>query len=275
MNIELLKEVKTPEETASIVYEILKAKGIEVVLTGGSCMEIYTHSNYSSYDLDFIANPSIKSEQVKNAMIEAGFEKTKDRYFKHPDNDYYVEFPTGPVSLGNEEPKEHNELKTHVGTLKLLTPTNCVKDRLCAYLYHNGEECFSQAIAVAHKNEIDKENLLKWADKECLEMKQIVNELFNNLEYLYKVVDNELIKSYLKSKEEKHKVDISIESDFLLLTDDLIDDYIIHQLLNVELGENKMYYNKMKNLYDDYYLSLEVEKALNDGEKSIKVNFEL
>lgn len=27
MNIELLKKVKTPEETASIVYEILKAKG--------------------------------------------------------------------------------------------------------------------------------------------------------------------------------------------------------------------------------------------------------
>lgn len=26
MNIELLKEVKTPEETASIVYELLKAK---------------------------------------------------------------------------------------------------------------------------------------------------------------------------------------------------------------------------------------------------------
>ena len=76
MNIELLKEVKTPEETASIVYEILKAKGIEVVLTGGSCMEIYTHSNYSSYDLDFIANPSIKTEQVTKAMINAGFEKT-------------------------------------------------------------------------------------------------------------------------------------------------------------------------------------------------------
>ena len=153
-------------------------------------MEIYTHSNYSSYDLDFIANPSIKSEQVKNAMIEAGFEKTKDRYFKHPDNDYYVEFPTGPVSLGNEEPKEHSELKTHVGTLKLLTPTNCVKDRLCAYLYHNGEECFSQAIAVAHKNEIDKENLLKWAAKECSKMENTVNELFKDLEYLDKTVNN-------------------------------------------------------------------------------------
>jgi hypothetical protein len=249
MNIELLKEVTTPEETASIVYEILKAKGIEVVLTGGSCMEIYTHSNYSSYDLDFIANPSIKSEQVKDAMIEAGFEKTKDRYFKHPDNDYYVEFPTGPVSLGNEEPKEHNELKTHVGTLKLLTPTNCVKDRLCAYLYHNGEECFSQAIAVAHKNEIDKENLSKWAVKECAEMQETVNELLKNLEYLDKTVNNELIKSYLKTKEEKHKVDISIEADFTLLTDDLIDDYVIHELLGVELGEDAIYYEKMEQLY--------------------------
>jgi hypothetical protein len=252
MNIELLKEVKTPEETASIVYEILKAKGIEVVLTGGSCMEIYTHSNYSSYDLDFIANPSIKSEQVKNAMIEAGFEK-KDRYFKHPDNDYYVEFPTGPVSLGHEEPKEHNELKTHVGTLKLLTPTNCIKDRLCAYLYHGGEECFSQAIAVAHKNEIDKENLLKWAAKECSKMENTVNELFKDLEYLDKTVTNELIKSYLKSKEEKHKVDISKESNFLLLMDDLIDDYIIHELLGVELGVDAIYYEKIEQLYKELF----------------------
>lgn len=249
MNIELLKEVKTPEDTASIVYEILKAKGIDVVLTGGSCMEIYTNSNYSSYDLDFIANPSIKTEQVTKAMIDSGFEKMKNRYFKHPDNAYLVEFPTGPVSLGHEEPKEHNELKTHVGTLKLLTPTNCVKDRLCAYLYHNGEECFSQAIAVAHKNEIDKENLSKWAFKECLEMQETVNELLKNLEYLDKTVDNELIKSYLKLKEEKHKVDISIESDFLLLTDDLIDDYIIHELLGVELGEDATYYEKMEQLY--------------------------
>ena len=60
-------------------------------------------------------------------------------------------------------------------------------------------------------------------------MQETVNELLKNLEYLDKTVNNELIKSYLKTKEEKHKVDISIESDFLLLTDDLIDDYIIHK----------------------------------------------
>ena len=253
MNIELLKSVKTPEETGSIVYEILRNKGIDVVLTGGSCMEIYTNSDYSSYDLDFIANPAIKSEQVIKAMMDAGFKKTNNRYFKHPDNEYYVEFPTGPVSLGNEEPKVHNELKTRVGTLKLLTPTNCVKDRLCAYLYHNGEECFSQALAVAHKNEIDKDDLFVWAKKECTEMQECVIKLYKDLDYLYKPNTNELITAYLRSKEEKYKVNINIESDFILLTDDLIDDYIIHILLNVRLGDDSLYYKKMSELYSELF----------------------
>ena len=253
MNIELLKNVKTPEETGSIVYEILRSKGIDVVLTGGSCMEIYTNSDYSSYDLDFIVNPAIKSEQVIKAMLDAGFKKTNNRYFKHPDNEYYVEFPTGPISLGNEEPKIHNELKTRVGYLKLLTPTNCVKDRLCAYVYHNGEECFSQALAVAHKNKIEKEDISNWAKKECIQMQEAVNELWKNLEYLDKSVTNELITDYLKSKEEKYKVNISIESDFILLTDDLIDDYIIHRLLNVTLGDDSLYYKKMAELYSELF----------------------
>ena len=81
----------------------------------------------------------------------------------------------------------------------------------------------------------------------------IVNGLLKNLEYLNKTVDNELIKTYLKSKEEKHKVDISIESDFVLLTDDLIDDYVIHQLLGVELGEDVIYYEKMEDLYGELF----------------------
>lgn len=250
MNLELLKEVKTPEETAAIIYEMLKMKGIDVVLTGGSCMEIYTHSNYSSYDLDFIANPSIKTSQIKEIMIEAGFEVTKGRYFQHKNTQYLVEFPTGPVNLGNEEPKEHNELKTHVGNLKLLTPTNCVKDRLCAFLYHDGSECFSQAIAVAHKNEIDKNDLVNWAKREGPIMESVVHELYKNLVFLSKPKTDELIISYLRTKEKEHKVKLEIESQFLELTDDLIDDYIIHELLDIELGNDKSYYDSMQHIYE-------------------------
>ena len=72
-----------------------------------------------------------------------------------------------------------------------------------------------------------------------------ISHLFN--------VDNKLIKFYLKSKEEKHKVDISVDADFTLLTDDLIDDYVIHELLEVELGDDAIYYKKMQKLYSDLF----------------------
>ena len=66
-------------------------------------------------------------------------------------------------------------------------------------------------------------------------------------------VDNKLIKFYLKSKEEKHKVDISVDADFTLLTDDLIDNYVIHELLEVELDDDAIYYKKMQKLYSDLF----------------------
>ena len=69
-----------------------------------------------------------------------------------------IEFPTGPVSLGNDLTKEFAELKTHVGTLTLLTPTDCIKDRLCALVYHDGEECWVKVINGEFKETIYKED---------------------------------------------------------------------------------------------------------------------
>ena len=211
-------------------------------------MEIYTNSNFSSYDLDFIPNPAQKTTKVKEVMLSMGF-KEEGRYFKHPENNYYVEFPTGPVNLGNEFPTIHNELQTSVGKLVLLTPTNCVKDRLCAYIYHKRTECFSQAIAVAHINDIDKNDLSNWAKKESNEMEVTVKKLWKDIEFLNKPITNEVIKSYLKTKETSHNININIQSEFEELTDDLIEDYIIYKLLDVEMGDDDNYYMKMNHLY--------------------------
>lgn len=57
-----LDDIQTLEETAAYICTNLKEKSIDVVLSGGSCMEIYTNSNFSSYDIDFIANPSHKAK---------------------------------------------------------------------------------------------------------------------------------------------------------------------------------------------------------------------
>ena len=179
-----LDELKTLEETASYICTKLKENGIDVVLSGGSCMEIYTHKNFSSYDIDFIANPSYTSKKIELTMLSMGFKKVDGRYYKYEHNPNYIEFPTGPVSLGNEFPKKFDELKTLVGTLVLLTPTDCIKDRLCAYVYHGGQECFQQAIAVAHLNSIDFDNLRNWAKNESKDMELAVKDILDNLSFI-------------------------------------------------------------------------------------------
>lgn len=67
-------------------------------------------------------------------MHSLGFSE-KDRYFVHPDTPLFVEFPSGPLGVGDAPVEEIAELDTEAGVLRLLTPTDCIKDRLAAY-YH-------------------------------------------------------------------------------------------------------------------------------------------
>lgn len=251
MSNNILKEIHTLEETAAYICTKLKEKRIDVVLSGGSCMEIYTKSNFSSLDIDFIPNPSVTSKQIEETMVELGFKKIPPRYYKHDSNPNYIEFPTGPVSLGNDLTKEFSELKTHVGNLTLLTPTDCIKDRLCALVYHGGEECFSHAVAVAHLNRFDKENLINWAKKEDPLMLEKVDMLLTSVSLLQKeVISNKEIIKYLDSKAKDFYLDIFKESDFEDLKDDLLDDYVLRQLLNIK--EDSQYYKTMDIFYKKY-----------------------
>jgi len=247
----ILDDINSLEETAAYICTQLKEKRIDVVLSGGSCMEIYTKSNFSSLDIDFIPNPSVTSKEIEKTMLELGFEKVPPRYYKYSNNPNYIEFPTGPVSLGNDLTKDFSELKTHVGTLKLLTPTDCIKDRLCALVYHGGEECFNQAIAVAHLNSFDKDNLIKWAKNEDSQMIEKVDLLLEDLTILQKknISSSDIIK-YLESKAKNLYLDIYKESDFEDLKDDLLDDYVLRQILDIK--KDAEYYPKMDDFFKKY-----------------------
>jgi len=240
----LLDTLITLEDTAAYICTKLKENGIDVVLSGGSCMEIYTHKNFSSYDIDFITNPSYTAKKISEVMLSIGFNKVDGRYYKYENNPNYIEFPTGPVSLGNEFPKKFDELKTLVGTLVLLTPTDCIKDRLCAYVYHGGNECFQQAMAVAHLNEIDINNLKKWAKNESKEMKMIVDTLLLDLKLLQKIdITTNDIQNYLKHKAKNLFLNLSNANDLETIKDDLFGDYVFRQLLNIK--NDSEYYNKV------------------------------
>jgi len=153
------------KELASYVCGALLKHGVEVVLSGGSVVSIYTKNKYQSYDLDFIENISSTRRQLKKVMSQIGF-KEKDRYFKHPKSDFFVEFPSGPLAVGNESVKEILTVKTSVGELKIISPTDCVKDRLAAYYHWKDRPSLDQALMVAKSQKVNLREIKRWSDGE-------------------------------------------------------------------------------------------------------------
>ena len=77
-----------------------------------------------------------------------------------------MEFPTGPLTVGDERVRKVEELETSAGLLRLLSPTDCVKDRLAAYFHWNDKMAFEQALLVAKAQTIDFADLRRWSKAE-------------------------------------------------------------------------------------------------------------
>lgn len=153
------------EELAGLVCETLEKAGITVTLTGGACVAIWSNGKYVSKDLDFIEEGPVPRNQVKDALTAIGFEE-KARYFAHPESEFFVEFPTGPLTVGDERVDKVAIRQTEAGRLRLLSPTDCTKDRLAAFFHWNDNMAFKQALLVARDQRIDMQDLRRWAKAE-------------------------------------------------------------------------------------------------------------
>jgi hypothetical protein len=150
-------------EIAANVHSHLKAKGIDVVLSGGAAVGIYTQGKYVSKDLDLVRDFAASRTAIANAMEEIGFRQTHGRYFKHPRAKHIIEFPPGPLTVGEEPVRRVDELNFPTGTLRVISPTDCVKDRLASY-YHFGErQGLHQALMVAKDNTVNIKDIRRWA----------------------------------------------------------------------------------------------------------------
>ena len=157
------------EELAAWVCESLNQKGIESFLTGGSVVSIYTDNAYLSYDLDFVSLAS--RNKIKEVMLSLGFTQDQSRHFVHLQSPYIVEFPGAAMMVGDSLIQDFKELKTKAGVLKLLTPTDCVKDRLAAYFHWNDRQGLDQAVSVAKKHAVKLAEIEKWSVKEGMKEK--------------------------------------------------------------------------------------------------------
>jgi hypothetical protein len=165
------------EELAALISQALERFGIRATLSGGGAVSIYSDNRYESYDLDFIT--SERNTVIAKAIEPLGFRyEAGMRDFHHPDSEYYVEFPPGPLAFGESTVPDDAAamLETAFGPLRIVTPTQCVMDRLASYVAWNDNQAFDQAVMVARRHHLDWLELLEWSEREGI-APMIINRL--------------------------------------------------------------------------------------------------
>jgi hypothetical protein len=154
----------TREQLAAIVVAKLAEHKISAVLVGGSVVSIYTDNKYPSKDLDFIS--AADHEDITTAMAELNF-RPKGREFFHPNTEFTIEFPPGPLAIGNDEPVRPEKTLTIEGVkIRLFSPTQSVMDRLAWYYSTNDRQCLDQAVMVAKAQNINLDKVREWSKRE-------------------------------------------------------------------------------------------------------------
>jgi hypothetical protein len=159
-------------ELAAFVSDYLRKKGVENVLTGGSCAEIYSSAKYVSGDLDFVDLNYVPLKKISKILEDIGFKQlNQSQGFVHPEAIKMIEILNAPLSVGEEKIETVDKLVIAGYQLNILTPTDSVKDRLAAYYHWNDRQSLEVALMICEKKEIDFAEVHRWSVKEGMEEK--------------------------------------------------------------------------------------------------------
>ena len=152
-------------DVAACVSKALSGAGIRCVLTGGACATLYSGGKYQSADVDFILQSAVSVERLDEVMKRAGFERRGNQYV-HSKSPLYVEFPRGPLAIGNDiriEPIEYAIRRTR---LLALSPTDSCRDRLAAFYHWSDRQSFEVAVEIARRHRIHLKQIERWSETE-------------------------------------------------------------------------------------------------------------
>jgi hypothetical protein len=152
-------------ELAAFISDHFRLRGIEMVLTGGACVTIYSRNRYESMDLDFVNVGGAPLKRVDAALAEIGY-LPEGRIYVSRQAWYSVDILAPPLSIGGEKISATSAIKVGKMRLSLLTATDSVRDRLAAFYFWDDLQALEQAVMVARANEIDLDIVKKWSKKE-------------------------------------------------------------------------------------------------------------
>lgn len=152
-------------ELAAIVSRCLHDHQISAVLVGGLAVEIYTENLYLTKDIDMVDISYARPANINKAMATIGFIK-QGRVYVNSSTDICVEFPSGPLSVGEELIQKTTTIEVGKYTVPVLFPEDVVKDRLAAYFHWKDTQSLVQALAVLIKHSVDSNELRKFCNRE-------------------------------------------------------------------------------------------------------------
>jgi hypothetical protein len=156
----------TTERLAAVVCDALERHGFTAVLTGGACVMIYAEGKYVSKDMDFVLAPQDRLGEVEAALSELGFQAA-GRVYVHPEVDMTVDVGNRwPVAVGQEilRPPPRRDVSGY--HLRMLSATDCVKDRLAAFYYWEDRQAFEQAVLVGLAQPVNLREVGRWSRAE-------------------------------------------------------------------------------------------------------------
>ena len=157
------------DDLTTIAFKVctaLDSGGYRAVLTGGSAATAYAPEAYQSADLDYIANFAYFKEEFDAILNEIGYSRRTLRVYACPVTPLTLEFPNDENMIGSDYVKDFATLERDGMKLYILTPTDCVRDRLCSYFWFNSVSALGAAVAVARFQEVDLEFVRIWAERE-------------------------------------------------------------------------------------------------------------
>jgi hypothetical protein len=87
--------------------------------------------------------------------------------YRHPNTVYTVDFPPGPLAIGNDDVTSWETVRRGDYLLHVLSPTDCVRDRLAWYIMPQPDlTSLTQAVAVARDLDIDLDAIRAWCERE-------------------------------------------------------------------------------------------------------------
>lgn len=150
---------------AVAVNHALDAHGIVAILTGGACASLHSDGAYYSTDLDFVLRSATGQATLDAAMATLGYRR-HGQQFHHPSARFFVEFPRGPLAIGDDIEVIPTIRRTPAGPVRVLSATDSCRDRLAAFYHWRDRQSLRVAVTIAVRRRVQLATIQRWSDAE-------------------------------------------------------------------------------------------------------------